>query len=1448
MHPSDHFQESLALSLNTPAPVAIPPATKAKRLVSAAAILLPLLENGQTITAPLLRDAMRTTFGASDNEGAWNWKDAYEACEAALVLFQRKYLAQMQQAASTPRNVIPMLAALSDLVPTHTRRSEDSQKFQQFSTPLQLAYIAARAAQPNSQDLMLEPSAGTGMLAIHAHITGAKLALNELAATRADMLEHLFPGTPVTRYDAAQIDDYLPRALLPTLVIMNPPFSATAHAGNQRGADAAHIHSALKRLAPGGRLVAITGASCVPSNPAVEPTFAKIAKIGHIAFSAPLDGRFFQDHGTSIETRLTVIDRAPCDIDPATAFHDPVREPDQLLDLVSAIPARSAVSTTLPTPPDAAPSTIFATKKRARKTAPVRKIAAPLQNVVELAYTPAPHQESASPSSDNLYEPYRLDSIHIPGAQPHPSQLVQSAAMASVKPPVPTYRPHLPENLITEGVLSDAQLETIILAGEAHSQYLSGKWRVNDTFDSLAPAPEDDDTAIRYRRGFFLGDGTGTGKGRQVAGVILDNWIKGRKRAVWLSKNDPLLQDAQRDWSDLGQERLDIVSQGKYAPGTPITLTEGILFTTYATLRSESAATASTRLKQITDWLGKDFDGVIVFDEAHAMGNAAPGETDRGKLAASQQGLAGLRLQNALPHARIVYVSATGATIVENLAYASRLGFWGGDDFPFKTRAEFVSAMHAGGIAAMEVLARDAKALGLYTARSLSYHGVEVDMLEHELTPEQTRIYNAYADAFQIIHQNLNNALQAAKITSSKDGTLNSQAKAAARGAFESNKQRFFNHLITAMKVPSLIKAIEADLTEARAPVIQLVTTSEALMERRLALIPPSEWTDLSIDITPREYLLDYLSHAFPVTLFEEFKDEQGETRSRQKIVDGQPVICREAEQMRDDLIEKLASLPPVQAALDQIIQHFGTDKVAEISGRGRRIVRKEASGGRSVLAVENRSGSANIAETDAFMEGRKQILVFSDAGGTGRSYHASLTAQNQRRRVHYVLEPGWKADAAIQGLGRTNRTNQASPPICRPVATDVRGEKRFLSTIARRLDSLGAITKGQRQTGGQGLFRPQDNLESPYAHSALGTFYLQLMMGRIPECSLREFTDITGLDLTLAEGGRRTQLPPMHTFLNRMLALRIDKQNALFAHLENILAGIIEAAIADGKFEVGLETITAESLVIAERKIIERHKSGAETLLYEVDRKNRTRPITLERAFEIMREENATLIHNEQSGRAGILLDAASRTMEDGSIQRRYRILRPMETDYVSETTLHLSSWKTCNEDTFTEAWAAQLAAIPEFMTSRLYIVTGLLLPVWNRLPADHCAIYRFTTDEGEKVIGRPVIAADLPRLGLTPQFHNPADAYDHILGGGSIDLAEGLALRKSMVMHARRIEITGFNDISLPGLKAMGLKSEIINYALRLFVPIGDDAPDILERIFKRYPPQQPPDKRAA
>lgn len=1430
------------------------PEQAAASIIAAAHDLLGHFAAGRRIDAPALRTAMQSAIGASDASGAWDWKAAYEAVEVAQLLFMRRYGPAIHAKTIDPFERLQLVERIARLAPTQTRRSEEMQAYQQFSTPVGLAWVAGFAADFRPSELVLEPSAGTGLLAILADLAGCRLALNEVADVRAALLGSLFEGSPVSMHDAAQIHDRLDAGLVPSCIVMNPPFSTALNVETRVG-DAAfrHLSSAVARLADGGRLVAITGANCAPDHKAWREGFVRLQDKARVVFTTTIAGSMFAPHGTAVETRLTVIDKVPAD-DPAQFPASPGLAPDLamlLRWLIADLPPRQPIAASAIQPLVASRSSpAFKTTGSKPRLVPVPP---PEPSGVPLDYELIDWQSpSDGKLSDTLYEPYTLQSIRIAGAQPHPTRLVQSAAMSSVAPPKPNYRPHLPAGLVERGLLSDAQLESVIYAGEAHADHLAGKWSVDATWDKVEAAPDECDTAVRFRKGWFLGDGTGAGKGRQVAGIVLDNWLKGRRRAVWISKSDKLLEDAQRDWRALGQEPLLVTPLARFRQGTPIRLEQGILFTTYATLRSDARENRVSRVQQIVDWLGTDFDGVIVFDESHAMQNAGGGKSERGDGAPSQQGRAGLRLQHALPDARILYVSATGATTVENLAYAQRLGLWGGTDFPFDKRTDFVAAIEAGGVAAMEVLARDLKALGLYASRSLSYEGVEYELLEHQLTPDQVRIYDAYAGAFQVIHNNLDAALEAANVTSS-EGTLNRQAKSAARSAFESAKQRFFNHLITAMKTPTLIAAIEQGLADGHAAVVQIVSTGEALLSRRLADIDPGEWNDVQVDITPREYVLDYLLHSFPTQLHESFTDGDGNLASRPAYDDdGNVVQCREAIERRDRLIEGLASMEPVQGALDQIVQRFGTDMVAEVTGRSRRIVRR-VDAGDDRLAVENRPAHANLAEAQAFMEDRKQILVFSDAGGTGRSYHADLGTRNQRLRHHYLLEAGWKADTAIQGLGRTNRTNQAQPPLFRPVATNVQAEKRFLSTIARRLDTLGAITRGQRQTGGQGLFRPEDNLESPYARDALRQLYVLIYAGKVEHCSLGTFESMTGLSLTDGSGCLKDELPPITTFLNRLLALTIAMQNVLFTVFEQLLGAKVESAIAAGSYDLGLETLVADSFAVTSSEPIYVHPAtGAETRLLTIAMRERNQPVSLDTALDLVSEPGARLLVNARSKRAAVQLPARSVMLDDGEVERRIRLIRPMEKLNFGLNHLVETSWEEVDERTFAAIWQAELAQVAEFTTSELHIVTGLLLPIWKQLPEESTRVYRLQTADGTRIVGRRVSsawAASATSKEDTPVLSPPQALALLREGHAVLDLADGLQLRRSRLMQVQRIELTGFGSTAMDRLKAMGLFSEIISWKLRLFVP--DDVvagSAVIERLFERHPLMRIADRKAA
>ncbi len=1048
----------------------------------------------------------------------------------------------------------------------------------------------------------------------------------------------------------------------------------------------------------------------------------------------------------------------------------------------------------------------------------------------------------------SVFDAYR-PRLCVQGAKAHPTALVESAAMAAATLPRCDYRPTLPQRLVDQGVLSGAQLETLCRAGAAHAERLPGA-----VSDETGP-----------RQGFFLGDGTGVGKGRQSAAIILDNVLQGRRRALWISENRNLMRDAVRDWTALGGPAHFVFDLGDCKGA--VTRADGICFASYDTLKGkprekDGATSGIDRLDQVVAWLGGgegsgSFDGVVVFDESHNAASALDTQGSRGVRKASRRALAVVDLQERLPDARVVYASATGATEVANLAYAARLGLWGRGT-PFPTPEAFVEKVSAGGIAAMELVAKDLKSMGLYTARSVSYDGVDYRTLVHDLVPHQAQTYDRCAEAWQVVLRNIEDALEITR------ANLCGRARAAAYSQFWGAHQRFFLHVLVAMSAPSLIRDMEARLGAGESVVVQLVSTMEAATERAYAKAVANGDDLRDLDVTPRDQLLQFVEASFPTTLYEEYEDEDGRVRSRPvQNAAGEFVQSPEAVRARDRLMLDVGSVSVPHGVLDQVVSHFGPDAVAEVTGRSRRFVEREVDGIDQTVE-ERRTRRTCNAEADEFMAGKRRVLVFSQAGGTGRSYHADLAADNQQRRVLYCVEPGWSSARCVQGMGRVHRANQACAPELVLVTTNLKAQRRFLSTIARRLDQLGALTKGQRQTASQGLLSSEFNLETPLARASLHNWFVDLYRGEGRAAAAGVTPGLVeqqmGIRVLDANGQLNVgSVPDVPKFLNRLLSLQTGAMDAVFDSWHDYLVEARETAREAGTLDVGVETVQAERVAkTAERLVYTHERTGAQTHVVTLDVTRRTELVDWGGAWARAREAEAQgafvgFAVNRQSGRVYLLLRAGSRTTETGRTVQRLRRIGVRSNRLMDETDTQTGEGGGYRPLHPTEArplWEAEVLAAPEFTTEPLHLVTGTVLPVWDRI-AGHPRVYRVQTTEatehgpaGERMIGRAIepehlnqtlraLGAESERVEVTPEALAEA-----LLTGARADLANGWRLGRRRVAGEWRIEITGPDMAVMRELEAGGVFAEIHAFRTRFFVPVGERAAGVLQALVEHRP----------
>ncbi|WOG97959.1 hypothetical protein DCAR_0417300 [Daucus carota subsp. sativus] len=1026
-------------------------------------------------------------------------------------------------------------------------------------------------------------------------------------------------------------------------------------------------------------------------------------------------------------------------------------------------------------------------------------------------------EEDSGGVAGETFTDYRPPKLSV--GPPHPDPIVETSSLSAVQPPEPTYDLRIRGDLERTEALSCLQIETLVYASQKHLQRLP---------DST-------------RAGFFLGDGAGVGKGRTIAGLILENWQYGRKKALWISVGSDLKFDARRDLDDVGAKFIEVHALNKLPysklDSKAVGVKEGVIFLTYSSLIASSEQGRS-RLKQLVQWCGKDYDGLIVFDECHKAKNLVPEAGQR----PTRTGETVLEIQALLPEARVVYCSATGASEPRNMGYMIRLGLWGTGtsflDFP-----DFIGSLEKGGVGALELVAMDLKARGMYLCRTLSYKGAEFDVVEVPLEDKMMVMYNRAAEFWVYLKEKLESeiALLTTKMPKNSQLWL----------LYWGNHQRFFKHMCMSAKVPAVVKICHQALAEDKCVVIGLQSTGEARTEDAVA----KSGIELDDFISgPRELLLKFIEESYPLP--EKPASSSGEDgvkelqRKRRSVTTGVSYTERtrkaaklqdesDTESENDGFHESMESnngfhiceicnsdtesdkllqcsrckqvmhpaclVPPVTGSvsadwscllcegkaeeylrqkrksiaqqleryskaaerksqildavrsldlplnpLDDILDQLGgPDKVAEITGRRHRLIRERDGNGVRYQPRNSKDVSmemVNINEKQLFMDGKKLVAIISEAGSAGVSLQADKRAINQRRRVHLTIELPWSADRAIQQFGRTHRSNQASAPEYRLLFSKLGGERRFASIIAKRLESLGALTQGDRRAGPS--LRAY-NYDSPYGKRALAEFYDRIVnqssLLDIPPGfsiekpnTIEEFI-IKGKAALASVGLVKDNSYDIHNvarFLNRLLGLQPEMQNLLFEFFVSILDLFVQNARLEGQFDSGIADLKANTIKLKglPKNVHVDHLSGASTVLYT---------FTLDRGFTW--EAASTLLDEKKKDMIGSSRIGFYESRREWQGRRHYllafqgssgmfRIVRPATGEAVREMPLleleekysklkSLKKARTCWENEFRvsskQCMHGPNCKLGDYCTTgrrlqEVNVLSGLILPVW--------------------------------------------------------------------------------------------------------------------------------------
>ena len=1078
-----------------------------------------------------VRKAISEITGEPIKAGTPEAKRADEMIEAAVVQVARHITASDME----PMDKYRALVDLYGRQPSLNVRSSTSIEQQAYSTPVPLAYLASQRAGIDRETTVYEPSAGNGALLIDAD--PAHVTANELNPARAEQLRDIYPHAKITEGDATI---HTPESKV-DVVIANPPFGAIKdadgeshvfHLGggyNTREIDHAISLRALDAMKDNGRAVLIVGSIAKTikgekargnayNGKAKREFYYRLYSQYNVTDHFTVAGELYSRQGAGWPVDVIVIDgrgksalklpavSAPRVYDSWTALEEEVAKRPT----ISAETGSGAGEVDLPiAQPEGSDGRAGSVSGAGGNNLQQQRPADEQPNGIRDGLA------GGQPSGGGLAERETdqpsgaaagAERDALAGTGERPSEITNAPIEGEGQLQVPYHPASESQSLDT---LVPTNMQTAITDALNKLQARVGK--VDDyVADRLGYAPGEIPSYFSAEQvdalglaldnmergsGFIIGDQTGIGKGRVVAGIIRYA-IRSGRMPIFVTEKPGLYADMYRDMNDIGlpqmlgrpvdilmtnsAEKVPLDDDGVNVLKTPgaalhnAKLTsvahgdrDGVdaVFTTYSQM--QAVAGKSTPRQEALTALAPG--SILIFDESHNAGGGASSERTSKKK--DSNGVEIVAAPNRAQFARQLAAAAHGV-FFSSATYAKRpevMDLYGSTDMKLAVAdiSKLADAISKGGIPMQQVVATMLTKAGQYVRRERSFEGVDY---RTPSIPVDRKAYAQFANVLNAIQKfqehhvsdtidNIGEDVKNDAASISHDGSVGGA------GATSTNFTSVMHNLVEQMLValksgPAADMAIKA-LERGEKPVITLANTMGSFIKEYAEEHDLGQGGELPADFST--LLSRYLDRTRHYVIKKPFSPEKGEKHyisDEQLGPDGLAAYKAVQKQIAQMNLEGVP-ISPIDYIRNRLAE--AGYKTGEITGRSHGVDYSGATPTLRIRPGSETSTTGKRAAISGFNNGDIDAMILNQSGSTGLSLHASSKFADQRPRNMIIAQAERNIDTHMQMLGRVHRTGQVVLPSYDQLVADVPAEMRPAAVLAKKMASLNANTTGAR-------------------------------------------------------------------------------------------------------------------------------------------------------------------------------------------------------------------------------------------------------------------------------------------------------------------------------------------------------------------------------------------------